>query len=65
MRGLVLRLHAALWTDASPVQRDDRWFARDKAKHFFTAAFVQSVAFSGLRATRVSREAVARRRDAS
>jgi uncharacterized protein YfiM (DUF2279 family) len=34
----------------------DRWFSADKAKHFFTAAFVQSVSFSGLRATGLSRK---------
>jgi uncharacterized protein YfiM (DUF2279 family) len=34
---------------------DAGWFAPDKAKHFFTSAFVQSVAFSGLRAARVGK----------
>lgn len=29
----------------------DRWFAPDKAKHFFMAAFVQSASFSFLRST--------------
>jgi uncharacterized protein YfiM (DUF2279 family) len=29
----------------------DRWFAPDKVKHFFMSAFVQSVAYSGIRAT--------------
>ena len=33
----------------------DRWFSADKAKHFFTAAFVQSASFSALRATGVGR----------
>ena len=27
----------------------DRWFSGDKAKHFFTAAFVQSASYGGLR----------------
>ena len=27
----------------------DRWFSSDKAKHFFTAAFVQSASYGGLR----------------
>jgi uncharacterized protein YfiM (DUF2279 family) len=27
----------------------DRWFSADKAKHFFTAAFVQSASFSAFR----------------
>lgn len=29
----------------------DRWFAPDKAKHFFMAAFIQSASFSALRST--------------
>jgi len=33
----------------------DRWFAADKAKHFFMAAFVQSASFSALRSTGVRR----------
>jgi uncharacterized protein YfiM (DUF2279 family) len=33
----------------------DRWFSADKAKHFFTAAFVQSASFSALRAAGASR----------
>jgi putative lipoprotein len=35
----------------------DRWFAADKAKHFFTAAFVQSGAYGGLRYLGASRSA--------
>jgi uncharacterized protein YfiM (DUF2279 family) len=33
----------------------DRWFAPDKAKHFFMAAFVQNVSFGGLRSVGVGR----------
>ena len=33
----------------------DKWFAPDKAKHFFMAAFVQSASFGGLRAVGVGR----------
>jgi uncharacterized protein YfiM (DUF2279 family) len=33
----------------------DPWFATDKAQHFFMAAFVQSLGFSGLRAVGLSR----------
>ena len=33
----------------------DRWFGVDKTKHFLTAAFVQSVSFSALRTTGLSR----------
>lgn len=35
----------------------DRWFGADKAKHFFLAAFVQSVSFSGFRAAGLGRNA--------
>jgi uncharacterized protein YfiM (DUF2279 family) len=35
----------------------DSWFAADKAKHFFTAAFVQTLSFGGLRATGLHRNA--------
>src|SRR5205807_4282953 len=32
----------------------DSWFAPDKAKHFFTAAFVQTLSFGALRSTGLS-----------
>ena len=32
-------------------QSRDPWFSSDKIKHFFVGAFVQSVAYSALRAT--------------
>lgn len=35
--------------------KGDRWLSADKAKHFATAAFVQSVAFSGFRVVGVGR----------
>jgi uncharacterized protein YfiM (DUF2279 family) len=47
---LVFALH---FGDEHP--RGDRWFSSDKAKHFFTAAFVQSASFGGFRATGLSR----------
>ena len=34
-------------------QPADRWFSPDKIKHFFMAAFVQSVGYSTLRATQL------------
>jgi uncharacterized protein YfiM (DUF2279 family) len=34
-------------------QPADRWFSPDKIKHFFMAAFVQSVGYSALRATQL------------
>ena len=36
---------------------DDRWFAPDKIKHFFLAAFVQSVSYSALRVADVEHSA--------
>lgn len=33
----------------------DPWFGADKVKHFFTAAFVQSVGYGALRGARVER----------
>jgi uncharacterized protein YfiM (DUF2279 family) len=44
MKGLLL----VLALQARPA---DRWFSPDKIKHFFMAAFVQSVTYSALRAT--------------
>jgi len=41
----------------APGGDNDRWLAPDKVKHFFTAAFVQSVAFGSLRAVRVGQGA--------
>jgi len=34
----------------------DSWFASDKAKHFFTAAFVQTLSYGALRTTGLSRK---------
>lgn len=45
---LVLTLHGS---GAPEHPSGDRWFAPDKAKHFFLSAFVQSVAYSAARAT--------------
>lgn len=52
MRGLVL-LFTLHFGDEHP--GGDRWFAPDKMKHFFMAAFVQSASFSGLRAAGMSK----------
>lgn len=38
---------------ADSVAARDGWFGADKLKHFFVAAFTQSVAYSALQATRV------------
>ena len=43
--GLALQLRAA-----------DPWFGADKVKHFFLGFFVQSVAYSSLRATKLGHE---------
>lgn len=52
MRGLLLifSLHRSTGAGGS-----DRWLAADKAKHFFAAAFVQTVSFSALRSVGASR----------
>jgi len=52
MRGFVL-LFTLHFGQEHPV--GDRWFAADKAKHFFTAALAQSMSFSALRAVGLSR----------
>lgn len=51
MHGLMLifALHTAHGPGTAS-DGSDRWFAMDKAKHFFMAAFVQTVSFSALRA---------------
>lgn len=54
MHGVLL---AFMLTFGPAPREPDRWFAVDKTKHFFTAAFVQSVSFSALRATGLSRNA--------
>jgi uncharacterized protein YfiM (DUF2279 family) len=47
---LLLTLHLA-----GPVRSTDQWFSSDKAKHFITSAFVESLSFSALRTARVSK----------
>lgn len=51
MRGLLLvfSLHGA---PAAPAA--DAWLGRDKVQHFFTSAFVQSLAYGTLRGTGIS-----------
>jgi putative lipoprotein len=41
---------------ALQVRAADPWFGTDKVKHFFLSFFVQSVAYSTLRATNVGHE---------
>ena len=48
MRGFLL-LFSLHFGDEHP--KGDKWLAADKAKHFFTAAFVQSASYGALRAT--------------
>jgi uncharacterized protein YfiM (DUF2279 family) len=63
MHGLLLVFSLHLGGVRSPAAfRDssgyaDRWFARDKAQHFFMAAFIQTTAFGSLRAAGLSRNA--------
>jgi len=52
MRGVVL-LFTLHFGQEHP--RGDRWFAPDKAKHFFAAAFAQTISFSAIRATGAGR----------
>jgi uncharacterized protein YfiM (DUF2279 family) len=35
-------------------QPPDRWFGSDKAKHYISAVFIQSVSFTALRSARLS-----------
>ncbi len=46
MRGLLLVLSLG---GPPGARRDDGWFSADKAKHFLTSAFVQSLAYGSLR----------------
>jgi uncharacterized protein YfiM (DUF2279 family) len=51
MRGLFLVLSLS---GVPGVRADDGWFSADKAKHFLTSAFVQSLAYGSLRGLGVS-----------
>ena len=51
MRGLLL-VFSLHFGDEHP--GGDRWFSADKAKHCFTAAFVQSASYGGIRSLGVS-----------
>ena len=42
---------------AEPAPATDGWFGVDKVKHFFAAAFVQSISYSVIRATGASHRA--------
>ncbi|MEP6495265.1 MAG: hypothetical protein ABJF01_21440 [bacterium] len=57
MRGMVLlfTLHFGGMHAGDEHSGGDRWLSSDKTKHFFTAAFVQSISFTGLRTTGLSR----------
>jgi uncharacterized protein YfiM (DUF2279 family) len=46
MKGLVL-----VFSLGQAPRQGDSWFAPDKIQHFFTSAFVQSMAYGSLRAT--------------
>ena len=49
-----LALAFALQAQSAPPK--DHWFGADKLKHFFVAAFTQTVAYSVLQATKVNHE---------
>jgi len=53
MRGFLLMFTLHFGREEHP--KGDNWFSADKAKHFFTAAFVQSASFGGLRAVGADR----------
>ncbi len=57
MRGLalLLTLHLGRADRRSPEPGGDRWFAQDKAQHFFVAAFIQTASFGGFRTLGASR----------
>ncbi|MFI5228683.1 MAG: hypothetical protein ACHQWU_06425 [Gemmatimonadales bacterium] len=59
MRGLLLvfSLHVGRGNPArdSSARYADRWFAPDKAQHFFMAAFIQASAYGALRTTGLGR----------
>jgi putative lipoprotein len=38
---------------AAPQPHPDPWFGIDKIKHFFISAFIESLSYSGLQATRM------------
>jgi uncharacterized protein YfiM (DUF2279 family) len=46
----VIATAALVLTLSVPAPPPDRWFGADKLKHFFISAFIQSVAYSALRA---------------
>lgn len=54
MRSLVLVLSLYL-PGGGGSQPGDSWASRDKVKHFFMSAFVQSVSYAALRTARVER----------
>jgi len=56
MRPLVLMLTLGSTNPQLP-PKSDVWFGVDKVKHFFAAAFVQSVAYSTIRAAGASHDA--------
>ncbi len=55
MRGLALLFTLHWGGGGGDHSGGDRWFSADKAKHFVTAAFVQSASFSALRLTGANR----------
>lgn len=59
MRGLALlfTLHLGRSGHRPPEPGADRWFAQDKAQHFFVAAFIQTASFGGFRTLGAGRNA--------
>ena len=53
---MILQIALSL-TLTPPTSPPDTWFGSDKLKHFFVAAFTQSVTYSALQAARVHHDA--------
>ena len=53
MKGLLLVFTLHFGRSAQEHPGGDNWFATDKTKHVFVAAFVQSISYTSLRAAKV------------
>lgn len=53
---MILPLTLALALQAPSMPPKDHWFGADKLKHFFVAAFTQTVTYSALQAVKVKHE---------
>ena len=51
--GTCMAINVVYAQAAAPQPHPDAWFGIDKIKHFFMSAFIESVSFSALQATRI------------